>query len=172
VVKENFKKQKFYEKIMIKYRKFKKSDIRQVTKIRHKVFSEFCKNDYFEKWAIKWYLSHSNLNKTDELLLKQFWIEKDLICYVVEENSKIIGYIKGYKNRIWNFFILWNFHNKWIWKKLIKLLEIEVIKDWANEIKIKSSTYAVPFYQKMGYKKTTWIRNMHWLKIQPMKKIF
>ena len=31
--------------------------------------------------------------------------------------------------------------------------------------------YAVPFYQKIGYKKTTGIRNLHGLKVQPMKKV-
>jgi hypothetical protein len=36
---------------------------------------------------------------------------------------------------------------------------------------LRSSLYATPFYESVGYKKTTGIRHFHGLRIQPMKKI-
>ena len=37
-------------------------------------------------------------------------------------------------------------------------------------IKLNASMYAVPFYKKIGYQKSTGIRNLFGLKVQPMKK--
>jgi hypothetical protein len=35
---------------------------------------------------------------------------------------------------------------------------------------LRGSLYATPFYQSMGYRKTTGVRKLHGLKIQPMRK--
>lgn len=155
----------------MKFRKFKKGDIRQVAKIKNSVFSKFNSSEYFKKDAIQWYLNFTNPKKSDEELFEAFHISDKSIFYVAEENNKIIGYIKGNKDRIANLFVLGNSHKKGVGKKLVGLLEKEAKKQNSKEIKIRSSIYAVPFYQKMGYKKTTGVRNFHNLKIQPMKKI-
>ena len=154
----------------MRFRKFKKSDIRQIAKIKNSVFSSFNKSEYFEKEFGSKYLSHTNPNKTDQELLEAFKI-KDSIFYIAEENDKIFGYIKGRKNRIGNLFILGKTHKKGLGRKLVNLFEKEAKKQNSREIKIHSSIYAVPFYKKMGYKKTTGIRNFHGLKVQPMKKV-
>jgi predicted N-acetyltransferase YhbS len=155
----------------MKFRKFKKDDIRQVAEIKNSVFSKFNSSEYFKKEAIDWYLDFTNPKKSDEELFEAFYISDKSIFFVAEENNKIIGYIKGSKDRIGNLFVLGNSHKKGVGKKLVELLEQEAIKQNSKEIKIRSSIYAVPFYQKMGYRKTTGVRNLHNLKIQPMKKI-
>ncbi|MDZ7798253.1 MAG: GNAT family N-acetyltransferase [Patescibacteria group bacterium] len=155
----------------MKFRKFKKSDIRQIAKIKNSVFSSFNKSEYFEKGTVSKYLNYTNPKKSDKELLEAFKITKDSIFYVAEENDKIFGYIKGRKNRIGNLFVLGQNHKKGIGRKLVDLFEKEAEKQNSKEIKINSSIYAVPFYQKRGYKKTTGIRNLHGLKIQPMKKV-
>ena len=155
----------------MKFRKFKKDDIRQVAEIKNSVFSKFNSSEYFKKEAIDWYLDFTNLKKSDEELFEAFYISDKSIFFVAEENNKIIGYIKGSKDRIGNLFVLGNSHKKGVGKKLVELLEKEAKNQNSKEIKIRSSIYAVPFYQKMCYKKTTGVRNLHNLKIQPMKKI-
>jgi predicted N-acetyltransferase YhbS len=155
----------------MRFRKFKKSDIRQIARIKHSVFRDFNKSDYFEKDAISRYLSSTDPRKSDQALLEAFKISKNSIFYVAEENNKILGYIKGRKKRIGNLFVLGKTHKKGIGRELVKLFEKEAKKQSSKEIKISSSVYAIPFYQKMGYKKTTGIRNIKGLKIQPMKKI-
>ncbi len=156
----------------MKFRKFKKRDIRQIAEIKNSVFSKFNHSEYFEKGAIKWYLNFANPKMSDAKLLEAFHISDESIFYVAEEKGKIIGYIKGGADRISNLFVKEEHHKKGVGKKLVKLLEVEAKKQNSKEIKIRSSIYAVPFYQKMGYKKTTGIRNMNGLKIQPMKKVF
>lgn len=155
----------------MRFRKFRKGDIRRIAKIKNSVFSEFNKLDYFDKTAIKRYLEQTSLDKSDKELLDSFRNTNKSIFYVATENNQIVGYIKGSKDKIGNLFVSGKSHRKGIGKKLVELLEKDAKKQGSNEIKISASTYAVPFYQRMGYKKTTGIRNIYGLKIQPMKKI-
>jgi hypothetical protein len=50
------------------------------------------------------------------------------------------------------------------------MLRMELKDLGVGHYKITASLYAVPFYSKMGCKKTTGIRSFHGLKVQPMKK--
>ena len=60
-----------------------------------------------------------------------------------------------------------------IGKKLITQFEKQALKQGSNKIKIKSSLYAVNFYQNRGYKKSTGIKTaFKGLNFQPMKKEF
>lgn len=156
---------------MANFRKFKKKDIRQIAKLKNSVFKKFNSLEYFNKSSVKWYLSFTDLNKSDEALMNVFHVSKESIFFVAEEEKKIVGYIKGNSNMIVNLFVLGNKHKKGLGRKLVLLFEKEAKRRNSRFIKIKSSLYAVPFYQKMGYKKTTGIRSFHGLKIQPMKKI-
>ena len=152
-------------------RKFKKSDIRQIVNIKNSVFGAFNKSEYFEKGAVERYLNYPHLGQSDKELIEAFHISKDTIFYVAEEKNKIIGYIKGKKNRIGNLFVLGSSHRKGIGTRLVQTLEKEAKRQKSSEIRIRSSMHAIPFYNKMGYKKTTGIRNFLGLKSQPMRKI-
>lgn len=154
----------------MKFRKFKKRDIRQIAKIKNYVFSSFNKSEYFERNAVERYLSYTALTKSNKELIEVFNISKDTIFYVAEENNKIKGYINGRKNKIGNLFVFGVEHKKGIGRKLVELFEKESKKQNSHGIKINSSIYAIPFYEKMGYKKTTGIKNMSGLRVQPMKK--
>ena len=110
------------------FRKFKKGDIRQIAEIKNSVFSKFNSSEYFKKDAIEWYLNFTNPNKSDEELFEAFHISDKSIFYVAEENNKIIGYIKGSKDRISNLFVLGSSHKKGVGKKLVELLEKEAKK--------------------------------------------
>lgn len=78
--------------------------------------------------------------------------------------------IRGRKGRIINLFVVGKHHQKGIGKLLVNRFELESRKQGSKEIKVRASLYAVPFYQKMGYKKTTGIRNFRGLKVWPMRK--
>ena len=155
----------------MKFRKFKKEDIRQIAKIKVLIFSKFNKNEYWKKGAVTKYLKKFNLKKSDDELLEAFEVKQKTIFFVVEEKNNIVGYIKGRKNRIENLFILGKYHKKGIGTKLVEMIEQEFKKEKISEMKVDSSIYATNFYKKLGYKKTTGIRrNIYDLKVQPMKK--
>lgn len=93
------------------------------------------------------------------------------LFFVAEENNEIIGVSRGKYNKISNLFVKNSSHRKGVGRRLVEVFEAKVKKLGTNEIKIRSTLYASPFYQKVGYKKTTGIRNYMGLKVYPMKKI-
>ena len=155
---------------MFKIQKFKKENTEESALLIKRTFQKFNKEEYFEKSAVKRYLDFFDARKkSKEELLKKF--SQCPIFYIAVENGKIIGIIRGTKNRIVNLFIDGKKHKTGIGKALVEKFEKEAEKQGSKIIKIRSSLYAVPFYQKMGYKKTTGIKNMAGLKFFPMKKI-
>jgi len=153
---------------MVKYRKFKQSDIIPACKLITATYKKYNRREG-SKAAINKYL-----NQFDPKIISQEKLEERFaratIAYVATDNKKIIGLIRGRKDRLVTLFVDGSYHKKRIGKKLAKLFEIEAKKIRGKIIKVRASIYAVPFYQKIGYKKTTGPRSFHGLKIQPMKK--
>lgn len=85
-------------------------------------------------------------------------------------NNRLVGVVRGKKDRIINLFVDESFHGQGIGQKLVKLFEKKAKKLGSNMIKTRSSLYASVFYQKQVYKKTTGIRKFHVIKVQPLKK--
>jgi GNAT superfamily N-acetyltransferase len=112
------------------------------------------------------------LKKSDKELLEALYgrPENTTIFYVAEENNKIVGFIKGRKDKIANLFVDGKQHKRGIGKKLVNIFEKQAKRLGSKQINIRASLYAAPFYEKMMYMKTTGIRNFMGLKIYPMKK--
>ncbi len=152
-------------------RKFKKEDTREVALLIKNTYQEFNSQEYFRKSAIRNYLDRYDPNKKSvEDLYKK--LSETIIFYVAISKNRVVGMIRGKPDRIVNLFVDKDYHHKGIGKKLVEKFEQEARKDKIKEIKIKSSLYAISFYQKMGYKKTTGIRDCHGLKVCPMRKRF
>jgi GNAT superfamily N-acetyltransferase len=79
--------------------------------------------------------------------------------------------IRGRPERITNLYVDGKYHKRGVGRLLLNKFEAEAKKLKSKEIKTRASLYAAPFYEKMGYKKTTGVRNFRGLKIWPMKKI-
>ncbi|MCP4417300.1 MAG: GNAT family N-acetyltransferase [Chloroflexi bacterium] len=98
------------------------------------------------------------------------------IVLVAEKNDRIVGILRGKKDKLQSLFVKETFHRQGIGRRLVKRFEQECIKQGAEAIRIMSTLYAVPFYQAVGYKKSTGIRKMRsfegeGFEYQPMKKI-
>lgn len=122
-----------------------------------------------KKEALNQFLSqYDNRNHSADELMERF--KKSDINFGAFSGEKMVGIIRGKKNRIINLFVDGAFHHLGIGRKLINLFEAQARKEGSEFIKIRSSLYAADFYAKCGYKKTTGIRSFHELKIQPLKK--
>jgi len=155
---------------MIKIRKFRKEDISEVALLIVNTFKKFNSKEYFKKSAIKEYLNQYDPKKhTIEELYEKF--KKSTIFYVATSDNKIIGMIRGRPDRITNLYVDGKYHKRGVGRLLLTKFEAEAKKLKSKEIKVRSSLYAAPFYEKMGYKKTTGVRNFHGLKIYPTKKV-
>jgi GNAT superfamily N-acetyltransferase len=92
------------------------------------------------------------------------------LCFLALDGEVVVGVIRGNKNRIINLFVAGQYHRKGIATNFIRKFESECIMSHQKEIVLRASLFAVPFYQSLGYKKTTGVRNLHGLVVQPMKK--
>jgi len=153
---------------MIKIRAFKISDTYPAAKIVSKTFQKYNYREGTKK-AVEWYINLYKPSKNNIGKLKANFSRTE-IFFVAIENNKIIGIVRGRSNRVVNLFVDGKNHKKGIGKMLMTKFEAECAKKGSKEIKIRASIYATPFYQKLGYKKTTGIRNFKGLKIYPMKK--
>lgn len=150
---------------MITIKKFTKKDTKEVANLVGDVFIEFNSKEGGKK-AVDNYIQFYKSN--NEKMKKMF--EMSPMFFVAVDNEKIIGVIRGDKNRIFNLFVLGSYHGKGVGSKLLSKFEKEIKKNDGKVLRVRSSLFAENFYKKMGYKKTTGRRNFFGLKVQPMKK--
>ena len=152
---------------MIYIRKYQHKDLLDVARLVRQTFSKY-NPDEGTPSAIQAYIDRFDPKKIG-LDQVQHRLESTKIFYVAEENKKVVGMVRGIKGRLVNLFIDGKFHRNGIGKQLMQKFEAKAF-DERNAINVKSSIFAVPFYTSIGYKKTTGIRNLRGLSVQPMKK--
>ena len=96
--------------------------------------------------------------------------------YIAETNGKIAGILRGRKERLASLFVHKDFHHQGVGRKLVKHFEVESVKQGVSVIRVAATLYAIPFYFKLGYKKSSglrysWSFEGYGFPYQPMKKI-
>jgi len=95
---------------------------------------------------------------------------------VAEDEGEIVGVLRGRSDRLQSLFVRGDHHRHGIGRQLVERFERECIRQGAHTVTVAATLFAVPFYTKLGYKKTTGVRS-GWcfegpgLPYQPMKKI-
>jgi GNAT superfamily N-acetyltransferase len=98
------------------------------------------------------------------------------MVFVAEEEGEIVGVLRGRKERLGSLFVRGDRHRQGIGRRLVERFEQECRGQGVSVIRVASALYAVCFYLKMGYKRSTGVRS-GWsfegtgLQVQPMKKI-
>ena len=147
-------------------RKMIKGDVREVAQLVSKTFKKFNCGELTKK-ELDFFLSHHSENKSDADLWKSYGSKISLVAL---DKKSIVGMIRGSEEYIRNLFVLGNYHGRGIGRKLVDKFEKQVKKRDGKKIKIRASIYAIPFYSACGYKKSTGIRTIHGIKVQPMVK--
>ncbi len=104
------------------------------------------------------------------------------LVLVAEDAGTIAGVLRGgrvdHKQRtvLQSLFVDGRYHRQGIGRQLVIRFEQVCQAHGVTAIKLASTLYAVPFYQALGYKRSTGPRRMHsfdghGLAYQPMKKI-
>jgi GNAT superfamily N-acetyltransferase len=98
------------------------------------------------------------------------------MVFVAEKDGQIVGVLRGRTDKLQSLFVGGAFHRQGIGRRLVERFEQECARGGATKIRVNATLYAVPFYQVMGYKKTTGVRKMtsfegEGLVYQPMKKV-
>ena len=97
------------------------------------------------------------------------------MLYVAEDGTGIVGILRGRNNVLASLFVHGNRHRQGIGRRLAERFERDSRQRGIEWIRVAATIFAVPFYESLGYKKTTGIRSCKSfdgtdLKYQPMKK--
>jgi GNAT superfamily N-acetyltransferase len=97
------------------------------------------------------------------------------VVLVAEDGGQIVGVLRGREGRLASLFVRGDRHRQGIGRGLVARFEAESLAQGVKVIRVASTLYAVPFYLKMGYKRSTGVRP-GWsfegigLRYQPMRK--
>lgn len=80
------------------------------------------------------------------------------MVYVAEVGGEIAGVLRGRPGRLHSLFVSAGHHGHGIGRALVTRFEEECRAAGATKITLASTLFAVPFYQRMGYKKSTGVR--------------
>lgn len=102
---------------------------------------------------------------------------KASMVLVAEKDGEIVGVLRGRKDKLQSLFVRGDLHRQGIGRRLVERFEQACVRQGTQVIRVMSTLYAVPFYQRVGYKKSTGVRSMksfegEGLAYQPMKKVF
>ena len=97
------------------------------------------------------------------------------IFLVAETEGQIVGVLRGREERLASLFVRKKYQHQGIGRKLVESFEAEMQARHVAVIRVAATQYAVPFYSRLGYKKSTGLRNSwsfdgYGLPVQPMKK--
>ena len=147
-------------------RKIRPNDQKETFDLVLKTWEEFISHTFTEAGK------RSFTGRLDEIKAKL--VHPKYISYVTVENGSIIGMVQGSIREnsasVGLVFVDKEHNRRGIAQNLMKRIE----KDFNSKVKVVkvySSLYAIPFYEKIGYKKSTGIRWKEGMVIQPMKKV-
>jgi len=98
------------------------------------------------------------------------------VVFVAEEAGEVVGVLRGRKGRLASLFVRGDRQGRGVGRMLVRRYEGHCrLKGWTI-VHVASTIEAVPFYIRLGYKKSTGLRSGHsfdgtGLPIQPMKKL-
>ncbi len=155
----------------MKIRKFKASDSKRVAFIIRNTFAHFNRKEGTKSAVDKYINFYDPKSRGLNKIVEGF--TQTHIFYVAVEKNQLIGMVRGNEKRAVNLFVLGEYHRRGVGRRLMEYFEADAKKRGSHEIKIRASLYAAPFYESLGYKKTTGIRTsprLFNLKYQPMRK--
>lgn len=153
----------------MRIRKFKKKDTEQVARVIKSTFLKYNGSEGGKESVLKYVSRYSRDNIST--LADQF--ENNPIVLVATENEKIMGIIRGDEHKVFQLFVEGNYHGKGVGRKLMERFEERAKDRGSSVIRLRSSLYAVNFYEHLGYRKTTGVRTSQRfgdIRYQPMAK--
>lgn len=98
------------------------------------------------------------------------------MVFVADVDGVIAGVLRGRLDRLASLFVHRDYQRRGIGRRLVERFEDECRRRGATVIRVAATEYAVPFYEVMGYKRSTglrigWSFEGHGLPIQPMRKV-
>ena len=149
-------------KSQITYSEIKKNEISEAYSLVRKVYDEFVSNENSDQGNDVFYdfIKYDNAKK-----------RLSEICFsiIAKINGKICGIIeiKNY-NHVCLLFVEKEMHEQGIAKTMLKLAADKCIRNNSDFIDVNSSLYAVPIYEKLGFRTTEGKKLINGINFVPM----
>ena len=153
---------------MITIRKYEDVDFVPVAKLVRDVFTEFVMPDASPEGVVWWTNYHRLHGPRQEDVRRRF--AACPIRYVAVDGEAIVGTIMGTAEELVRIFVRPSHHGRGIGSALVERFERDCTALGSAQYRITAALCSVSFYQKLGCKMTRGVRNLHGLKVQPMRK--
>lgn len=153
---------------MIKIRRYRRSDAGAASTLISRTYARF-NGDEGTPEAVRVYVERFRVSEKSIAVIHERF-SRTPVFFVALEGGELLGLVRGRENHLVNLYVDGGHHRQGIGKRLFSRFEEVCRRAGNSEITVRSSLFAVPFYTRMGLKKTTGIRSMRGLKVQPMKK--
>ena len=151
----------------IKIRALRKSDIEEVASLIARVFGRFNGREGTPA-ATKRYLGHYDLGPERAELEKKYF--SATVCLVAVAGTEVVGVLRCNGEWVRNLFVEGGYHRRGIGSRLMDECERACRRQGLGVLRLNSTLYALPFYEVLGFRKTTGLRRKAGLVYQPMKK--
>ena len=149
-------------------RRFKESDIQEVSTLAMTTFLKFNGKDYFSESAIQKVLDSWDYQKNNHFV--EDMRRTDIYFCAIDSQENIIGLIRGTKDKVKSLFVHGDFHHQGIGRMLMNMFEFEARNQGSRQITLESSLFAAPFYERMDFQRTSDLINFEGLKVYSMRK--
>ena len=120
---------------MVKIRRFRVSDTKEVVSLIRNTFSKYNREGTEE--GIKNYLHLYSIENNNIERLKTSFL-KYPIFFVALDGEKIVGIIRGNKEKLVNLFVLGSYHKQGIGRKLVEKFEKQCWADGSEKIRMRA----------------------------------
>jgi len=108
-----------------------------------------------------------------EALRRTIWSPTLLVA---DRDGSVVGVLRGRPERLASLFVHSAHHRRGIGRSLVERFEAQSERDGVRVIRLAATLFAVPFYQALGYKRSTGVRagwsfDGYGLRVQPMRKV-
>jgi GNAT superfamily N-acetyltransferase len=150
-------------------RRYRQSDFDAAARLVLKVFLKAVLPDATPEGAQRWPIFLNPRGGNGERLRESY--SRETIGFVAVEGEKIVGVVMGTTGELKRIFVSERVQGQGIGRRLLRRFEDECVRQGGKQYRIVSALGAVRFYEEAGCKKTTGIRSMYGLRVQPMRKV-
>lgn len=150
-------------------RRYRESDFEAAARLVRRVFAKFVLPDATPE-GVEWWSRLFSMRGEDGERLRELYA-RETIGFVAVEGGRIVGVVMGTTKELVRIFVSERMQGRGIGRRLLRRFEEEFLRQGGRRYRIVAALGAVGFYEGAGCKKTTGVRSMHGLPIQPMRKV-
>jgi GNAT superfamily N-acetyltransferase len=153
---------------MVTTRRYRQPDFLPAARLVWRLFAEHVLPDATPEGAA-WWSAHLSPEGANRGVLRQRY-ERETISFVAIDGAQIVGLVMGTRDELRRLFVDGRRQRTGIGRRLVARFEAECLRQGGTRYRIVAGLSAVPFYEHVGCRKSTGVRNARGLKVQPMRR--